>query len=128
MVSTAIAKGLNVIAITDHDRTISGLHAMEFVEKHSLPLIVIPGVEITTLEGHLLGLNMDKPIGKYKPMKEAVELVHEAGGLAVISHPEFKFPDPFRIPYLPCGVTRDQAKQRAIGNRPDIAARRASNA
>ena len=54
MVSAAIAAGLDVIAITDHNTTTW----CEAVAKAAAgrPLVVLPGVEISTDEGHLLAI------------------------------------------------------------------------
>jgi len=44
--------GLDAIAITDHDTVEGALYAMEC----DTPVIVIPGTEVSTQQGHLLAL------------------------------------------------------------------------
>lgn len=54
IVAAAVAAGLDAIAITDHN-TAEWCDAMEVAAKDQ-PLIVLPGVEISTTEGHLLAI------------------------------------------------------------------------
>ncbi|WP_144206824.1 RNase RNM [Shewanella donghaensis] len=63
LVERAIDKGVQMFAITDHD-TVDGLsEAHEFNNKHTTPLKLINGVEISTrwnnFDIHIVGLNMD---------------------------------------------------------------------
>lgn len=52
-----VAKGLDIVSLTDHD-TVSGLpaflEAAARLNQEELRLLAIPGIEITTREGHLL--------------------------------------------------------------------------
>jgi len=75
-------RGLDGIAITDHD-TVEG--AMKFKETGGL--VLIPGAEVTTTRGHVLGLNLTKPIPKGLELDEAIRRIHEADGIAVAAHP-----------------------------------------
>ena len=75
----ARAAGLNGVAVCDHDRVLE--------EVPGFPdLLLIPGVEVSTEYGHLLGLFVREPIGTRK-FAEAVERIHSQGGLAVLAHP-----------------------------------------
>ena len=49
--------------------------------------LVVPGVEVTTAEGHLLCIGAVLPNLKGRPALEVCHLTHEAGGLAVPPHP-----------------------------------------
>ena len=51
----AKTRGLGVIAITDHNTTVGAMEALR-----SAPdwLIVLPGIEITSEDGHILALNV----------------------------------------------------------------------
>ena len=53
-------KGLDCICITDHDT----VKAVEKLNRESLrnDVIIIPGIEVTTREGHLVGLGITQPI------------------------------------------------------------------
>ncbi|MDQ2830729.1 MAG: PHP domain-containing protein, partial [Chloroflexota bacterium] len=57
VVETAIARGLDVIAVTDHDSVAGALAARTLVREEGYPLGVIVGSEVTTARGvHLLAL------------------------------------------------------------------------
>jgi len=75
-------RGLDGVAITDHDTL---LGALKLVQKSKL--LVIPGIEITALGGHVLALNITKPIPPKLDLSETVRRIHEAGGIAVAAHP-----------------------------------------
>ncbi len=75
-------RGLDGVAITDHD-TIGG--ALKLRENSDL--IIIPGVEVTTLQGHVLALNITRPITSGLSVQDTIQLIHDAGGIAVAAHP-----------------------------------------
>lgn len=76
---------LDAVAITDHDTTVAAREAIEVQELYDIT--VIPGVEISTADGHLLALNVvDRPpIGH--SLSASIEWVRDNGGVAVIPHP-----------------------------------------
>jgi hypothetical protein len=78
-------KGLNGIAITDHDSLRGAKRATKLVNKREFT--VIPGMEVTTSEGHVLALNVAKFIPPELSLAETVERIHEAGGIAIAAHP-----------------------------------------
>lgn len=90
------AKGLNGVAVTDHDTVEGAIRAAKTIEaigggnKHTR-LIVIPGVEVSTKQGHILGINVTTPIPSGLSARETVEKIHEAGGIAVAAHPQAFF-------------------------------------
>lgn len=82
----ADATDLDVIAITDHDK-VSGLReAVALGPKYGID--VIPGCEISTAQGHLLALFIDRPIPAGLPVFETIRRVGQMGGLCVAPHPE----------------------------------------
>lgn len=83
----ALEAGLTCIGVTDHDELRSGLLAEEYAVKHGLPLLVIPGMEVTTDEGHLVALGVRSPIPAWRTIAETVPLVHAQGGTAILPHP-----------------------------------------
>lgn len=85
LVAAAIARGLNGIAITDHD----SCEAHEYLKGKTLPpdFLVVPGVEVGTAEGHLLCIGATLPCMKGHPAAEVVAAIHKAGGLAIPAHP-----------------------------------------
>lgn len=74
--------GLNGVAITDHDR-IDG--AIKIAKETNL--LIIPGLEISSLNGHIIGLNLQESISKGLSADETVDKIHEAGGIAIACHP-----------------------------------------
>jgi len=83
LIAYAKRRGLDGVAITDHD-TIDG--AVKLAKKKT-GLLIIPGVEVTTKQGHVIALNVTIPIPSQRNVKETAEKIHEAGGIAVASHP-----------------------------------------
>ncbi|WP_420430595.1 TrlF family AAA-like ATPase [Kordiimonas sp.] len=54
IVQSAIANNLDIISITDHNEIGNVGRAIEYVQVNSLNILVIPGVELSTPQGHLL--------------------------------------------------------------------------
>ncbi|MCQ8893313.1 MAG: PHP domain-containing protein [Methanolinea sp.] len=75
--------GLDAIAITDHDTVSGALLALTLPTR----LIIIPGIEVSTLQGHLLVLGVTAPIPRGLDMAETVRLARAAGGLVILPHP-----------------------------------------
>ncbi len=104
IVDTALAAGLDVIALTDHDNILSHQLAVDYaksvVPKDSAkPLEIIPGVEINTLykgyEIHILGYFMDlensdfqkllksQQNARVKQTKEIITLLNKKAGIKI---------------------------------------------
>lgn len=78
---------LDVVCITDHDDVSVGLRARDLAAQRGHRAEIVPGIEITTLEGHLLALFVEKPVPSYRPLAATIRAVHQQGGLAVVPHP-----------------------------------------
>ncbi len=76
---------LNVIAITDHDTMTGVREARELAPAYGIE--VIPGCEVSTAEGHLLALFIDRPIQAGLSLVQTVLLVGRQGGLCIAAHP-----------------------------------------
>ncbi len=92
MVASAKRKGLHGIAITDHDTSDGYRHLLDvgLAREDGLPVddfLIIPGVEVSTGDGHLLCLGVILPRLKGAPAHEVCDIVHAAGGLAIPPHP-----------------------------------------
>jgi predicted metal-dependent phosphoesterase TrpH len=83
-VDAAKAAGLNGIAITDHN-TIGGNE--EGAKLSTKEFLVIPGIEISSKDGHILGLGVSKLVPRDLSASETVNLIREQGGIAVAAHP-----------------------------------------
>jgi predicted metal-dependent phosphoesterase TrpH len=84
--------GLDVIAVTDHERIDSAVAARELARARGLALEVIVGEEISTRGGHLLGLFLTERIQPWRSLKSTIAAVHAQGGLAIPAHPLFPYP------------------------------------
>ncbi len=77
--------GLNVIAITDHDEVRGALQALDLAPQYGIR--VIPGSEISTAEGHLVGLFIHNKVPKGRPLVETIKRIADQGGLCFAAHP-----------------------------------------
>lgn len=69
------------MAITDHDTTAGAL------KSYDIPgFLVVPGIEVSTTRGHLLGLGITADINSSDPAA-AIDEIHAQGGRAIIPHP-----------------------------------------
>ncbi len=80
-------RDLDIIAITDHDRIEGAQRARELAQKQAARFEVIVGEEVSTREGHLLTLFIERRIPPGLSVERSIELAHEQGGLAIIAHP-----------------------------------------
>ncbi len=79
---------LDLIAITDHDTINGALEAA--VMAGDYPFEVVIGEEVTSLDGHVVGLFLQERVSPGQTVEETVERIHEQGGLAFAPHPFFK--------------------------------------
>ena len=76
---------LDVIAITDHDVLDASLWACS--QQGRYPFEIVPGVEVTSAEGHVLALWVTEPIPTRMSLAETVSAIHEQDGIAILAHP-----------------------------------------
>ena len=74
---------LGAVCITDHD-TIEGALRLRDMDTG---LQVVVGEEITTADGELIGLFLERPIAPHQTAERSIRLIHEQGGLAYVPHP-----------------------------------------
>ena len=96
LIAVARKKGLDGIAITDHNTCESIDYLLEkgLMREDGNPVdgfLLVPGVEITTTEGHLLCMGVKMPEMRGRPASEVCGVVHELGGLAIPPHPYDRF-------------------------------------
>ncbi|KUG21119.1 MAG: PHP domain-containing protein [Methanomicrobiaceae archaeon] len=75
--------GLDAIAITDHDTVLGARHALLC----DTPLVVIPGIEISTKSGHLIALGITEAIPAGQDFLETVRQARALGALLILPHP-----------------------------------------
>jgi predicted metal-dependent phosphoesterase TrpH len=79
---TCQRKGLDRVAVTDHD-TIAGALKL----KEMAPGQIIVGQEIHTTQGELIAYFLSEPIPPYRTPQETIELVRAQSGVVGVSHP-----------------------------------------
>jgi predicted metal-dependent phosphoesterase TrpH len=83
LISIVQKKGLQGMAITDHNTVKGGLEGIKIASKD---FVIIPGIEISSKDGHIIGLNIKEVIPRNLSTEETVERISEAGGIAIIPH------------------------------------------
>jgi len=78
---------LDVVALTDHDVIEGALRMRDLWQRGNYRFDFLVGEEVSTKEGHLLGLFLEKLVPQGLSMERSIELIHEQGGLAIIAHP-----------------------------------------
>jgi predicted metal-dependent phosphoesterase TrpH len=72
------------VAIADHN-SIAGTEEARRVAHEGL--ILVPAMEITTEEGHILAYNISEKVDRDLSVAETIDRVHAQGGMAVAAHP-----------------------------------------
>jgi len=81
----AEAQGLGAIAITDHNVFSGAKEAVELARGRDL--VVIPGEEIKTEAGEVIGLFLGEEIERGLPMGDTIAAIREQGGVVYLPHP-----------------------------------------
>jgi predicted metal-dependent phosphoesterase TrpH len=81
----AEAQGLGAIAITDHNVFGGALEAVELARRRQL--VVIPGEEVKTESGEVIGLFLEREIPRGMSMGETVAAIREQNGVVYLPHP-----------------------------------------
>lgn len=102
---------LDVIAITDHDEIRGSYQARELAAQRRCRFEVVLGTEVTTLEGHLLGLFVESNVPSLQTLEHTIEAIHKQGGLCVVPHP---------MSWLTRSVTREGLERVMASNESDI--------
>jgi predicted metal-dependent phosphoesterase TrpH len=82
LVFYAKKRGLDGVAITDHDRLDGALKIAAQTD-----FLIIPGIEISSSDGHVVALNVTGIVSGKLSASETVNRIHDAGGIAVACHP-----------------------------------------
>ena len=82
--------GLDVVAITDHDAIDGALEAAGLAGGRVGGPEVVVGEEVSSRDGHILALFIERVIKPDMSAEETVEAIHEQGGLAVAAHPYWR--------------------------------------
>ena len=74
---------IRVLAITDHN----DMGGCGEAERLGEGMIIIPGIEISSKGGHILGLGLTRPVPRGLEVSETIRQIHQAGGIAIAPHP-----------------------------------------
>ncbi|WP_435096018.1 PHP domain-containing protein [Halarchaeum sp. P4] len=85
LLEQAAAVGLDALAVTDHDEYEASARAAELAPDYGL--VGIPGMEVTSAAGHVLALGIEEPVPAGRPFEATLDLIRDAGGIAVVPHP-----------------------------------------
>jgi predicted metal-dependent phosphoesterase TrpH len=133
--------GLDAIAITDHDTVEGVLHAQEI----ATDIIVLPGIEISTRQGHLIALGVTEIIPAGLDFSETVALARARGAVLILPHPyhQWRHGAALRIPdaieevdavetfnsrYITGSANRRAAREALSRNKPCVGGSDAHNA
>ena len=83
---------LQVIAITDHDTIEGALEAR--IHQHRYSFAIIVGEEVSSRDGHILGLFLERRIPPGLSAAETIVAIHEQNGLAIAAHLFIDWPFP----------------------------------
>lgn len=78
---------LDIIAIADHDTIEGALRAKRLIKKKKYRFEIIIGEEISTKEGHVIGLFLNQNIKKGISSREAIQEIKRQKGLVMMPHP-----------------------------------------
>ncbi len=71
-------RGLDGLAITDHN-----VLSVDSSEE----LIIVPGIEISTRDGHIIGLGLSETVPRALSANETLRRIKELRGVSIIPHP-----------------------------------------
>ena len=72
------ARGLDGLAVTEHNK---------FDPPDLSDVLIVPGVEISSQDGHVLALGVRELIPSGLSADETITRIHDQGGIAIIPHP-----------------------------------------
>ncbi len=82
LVFYAKKRGLTAVAVTDHNQVEGALKIAK-----ETGFLIIPGTEVSSMHGHIVGLNVNALIPRGLSADETVDRIHQAGGIAIACHP-----------------------------------------
>lgn len=110
---TAAMTNLSILAITDHDEIAGALLAEKIAPAYGLQIVT--GSEISTSDGHLLGLFIREKIPVGMSLYETIMVVRELGGLCVIPHPGARFTQSVSFDHIHTLLHNEQTSQTLVG-------------
>jgi predicted metal-dependent phosphoesterase TrpH len=87
LLAAAKAKGIACLAVTDHNSVEGALRAVELADADLTLPRVIPGIELSTSDGEVVGLYIWENIPAGLSLLGAVERIKGQGGIVYLPHP-----------------------------------------
>lgn len=78
--------GIDVLAVTDHNTWQGAVETRAAAEKLGLPLTVVIGSEVQTMQGDVIGLFLTRD-ERETNAPDLCDAIHAAGGLVLLPHP-----------------------------------------
>ncbi|HYK94131.1 MAG TPA: CehA/McbA family metallohydrolase [Thermoplasmata archaeon] len=78
--------GLNGFALTDHN-TVAGHRRLAELAKQYPMYWFLPGVEVSTQDGHVLAYGVDDVPPVHRPVAETLDWIRAHGGVSALAHP-----------------------------------------
>lgn len=97
-VRLAVARGLTHVAVTNHNNVEGAMAVRDKAADMGLAdqLTVILGEEISTADGEIIGLFLERTVPRGLSATETADAIHAQGGLVSVPHPY----DPFRPSHI----------------------------
>ncbi len=111
-IARAVERGLTHVAITNHNNVEGAIAVRDKVAEMGLAdrLTVILGEEVSTADGEVVGLFLERTIPRGLSANETADEIHRQGGLVSIPHPF----DPFRASHIREDPLRNLAENGKI--------------
>lgn len=87
ILARCVELGIGAVAISDHN----SIESFQVVGRLCPTVIVIPAVEVSTKDGHVLALGVRDLVPRGLTLKETIDAIHGNGGVAVAAHPYRKW-------------------------------------
>lgn len=113
VLESAVRAGVDVIAVTDHNEVRGALEAREACTRFGVE--IIPGIEVSTQDGHLLALFVEQNIPRGKSIIDTLLLIREMGGIAIAPHPQQPVPNSITLKSIHRALEHPLASEALLG-------------
>ena len=91
IIEKCLQNNIEILSITEHDSLAPYKKAKKIIAQKKLPIILVPGCEVSTREGHILAYGIWEEIASGLSAAETVRRIHQQGGIALAAHPFMYF-------------------------------------
>jgi hypothetical protein len=90
IVRQANRRGVDVVALTEHNTVLPSLAARIYSRAMDGPL-VLTGEEVTTARFHVIALGIESTVSPNQPLEEVIADIHAQHGIAIAAHPARRY-------------------------------------